>query len=143
LVHTERQACAEWLEGLDAEQLSKPSLCDGWTVSDVAAHLVGSGEMTFGGFYAQFLEADLRFDEMVGRHVQGMQGTSAAELADRLRHAASTTNHPPGPVAAMLGEAIVHGEDMRRPLGVRLLSVAGLGGATESRDARLPLGSPA
>jgi hypothetical protein len=30
----------------------------------------------------------------------------------------STTNHPPAPVIAMLGEIVVHGEDTRRPLGI-------------------------
>jgi len=29
----------------------------------------------------------------------------------------STTNHPPAPVMAMLGEILVHGEDIRRPPG--------------------------
>ena len=31
----------------------------------------------------------------------------------------TTTNHPPAPVIAMLGEIVVHGEDIRRPLGLQ------------------------
>jgi uncharacterized protein (TIGR03083 family) len=118
LIHTERQACAELVGGLDASQLSSPSLCRGWTVGDVAAHMIATGEMTVGGFYGKFLKAGFRFDTMVDRDVSATRGTAAPELAERLGKTASTTNHPPGPVAAMLGEAIVHGEDMRRPLGV-------------------------
>jgi uncharacterized protein (TIGR03083 family) len=28
------------------------------------------------------------------------------------------TRHPPGPLMAMMGEQVVHGEDIRRPLGI-------------------------
>ncbi|HWE69084.1 MAG TPA: hypothetical protein VG205_01910, partial [Acidimicrobiales bacterium] len=41
------------------------------------------------------------------------------DLAQRLQSRTTTTNHPPAPVMAMLGEIIVHGEDIRRPLGLR------------------------
>ena len=88
-------------------------------MGDVAAHMIASGEMTVGGFYFKFLKAGFRFSTMVDRDVQAIHGRSAAELAERLGRTASTTNHPPGPVAAMLGEAVVHGEDIRRPLGER------------------------
>jgi uncharacterized protein (TIGR03083 family) len=39
-------------------------------------------------------------------------------LADEMRATTTMTNHPPGPTTAMLGEMIVHGDDVRRPLGV-------------------------
>ena len=47
------------------------------------------------------------------------------ELVRRLRARTSTTNHPPAPVMAMLGEIIVHGEDIRRPLGLEHRSPEG------------------
>jgi uncharacterized protein (TIGR03083 family) len=40
------------------------------------------------------------------------------ELVARLRARTTTYNHPPAPVSAMLGEVVVHGEDLRRPLGL-------------------------
>ncbi|HEX3948045.1 MAG TPA: hypothetical protein VHW47_10080, partial [Acidimicrobiales bacterium] len=40
------------------------------------------------------------------------------ELVSRLTARTSTTNHPPAPAVAMLGEIVVHGEDIRRPLGL-------------------------
>lgn len=118
LIHAEREACAELVLGLDPEQLSTPSMCRGWTVGDVAAHMIASGEMTVGRFYGKFLKAGFRFDAMVDRDVSAMRGAGSPVLAERMRRTVSTTNHPPGPVAAMLGEAVVHGEDMRRPLGM-------------------------
>lgn len=118
LIHAERQACAELVQGLDQGQLSTPSMCRGWTVGDVAAHMIATGEKTALGFYAGFLKSGFRFDVMVGRDVSALRGATGPELAERLRRTASTTNHPPGPVAAMVGEAVVHGEDIRRPLGM-------------------------
>jgi uncharacterized protein (TIGR03083 family) len=38
-------------------------------------------------------------------------------LAEFRRHLKDTT-HPPGPVEAMLGEAVIHSADIRRPLGM-------------------------
>jgi hypothetical protein len=39
--------------------------------------------------------------------------------SERARKArTTTTNHPPAPVMAMLGEIVVHGEDLGRPLGI-------------------------
>jgi hypothetical protein len=35
-----------------------------------------------------------------------------------LIHAERRTTSPPGPTEAMLGEAIIHGEDIRGPLGI-------------------------
>ena len=40
------------------------------------------------------------------------------ELTRRLRARLTTTNHPPAPVMAMLGEIVVHSQDIGRPLGM-------------------------
>src|SRR5947208_3217407 len=39
MIVDERRRAAELLAGLSAAQLSAPSLCEGWTVHEVAAHL--------------------------------------------------------------------------------------------------------
>ncbi len=44
-------------------------------------------------------------------------GTPADGLAE-FRIQVNATSHPPGPIDAMLGEAIVHSEEIRRPLGI-------------------------
>ena len=46
LVHAERAALAADLEGLTDEQWRTASLCDGWSVHDVAAHLVANALAT-------------------------------------------------------------------------------------------------
>jgi uncharacterized protein (TIGR03083 family) len=40
------------------------------------------------------------------------------EIVSRLRARTTTTNRPPAPVTAMLGEVVVHGADVRRSLGL-------------------------
>jgi uncharacterized protein (TIGR03083 family) len=46
-------------------------------------------------------------------------GATAAETLERFRRVGTSTTKPPLPTMAMLGESIVHGEDIRRPLGIR------------------------
>jgi uncharacterized protein (TIGR03083 family) len=39
LIRSERHALVDYLETLTPAEWSTPSLCQGWTVQDVAAHL--------------------------------------------------------------------------------------------------------
>jgi uncharacterized protein (TIGR03083 family) len=46
-------------------------------------------------------------------------GATGADTLARFRSVVTSTIKPPVPAVAVLGEAIVHGEDIRRPLGIR------------------------
>ena len=46
-------------------------------------------------------------------------GASPGDTLDRFRRVVRSTTKPLLPTLAMLGEMIVHGEDIRRPLGIR------------------------
>ncbi len=120
LVHAERHALIADLSGLSAEQWRTPSLCAGWTVHDVAAHLVGNaGSISIPGLVVAMVRARFDFDRM-------NQADAAAELGDgpaytlrRLREVADNTDAPPFvPLVVRLVEEVVHGEDVRRPLGI-------------------------
>ena len=50
-VAAERRAIAALIESLDAAQLATPSLCAGWDVKTVAAHLVSDFEDGFWVFW--------------------------------------------------------------------------------------------
>ena len=39
-IHDERRSLAATLAGLDVDQWEQPSLCEGWTVKEVAAHVI-------------------------------------------------------------------------------------------------------
>jgi uncharacterized protein (TIGR03083 family) len=118
MIKQEREACADVIEKLTPEQLSTPSWCEGWSVRDVAGHMIATGNTTFGSFYGNLFKSRFRFNAMAQRLVSENREGDSSTLASRLRAKAGGRNHPPGPTVAMLGEAVVHGEDIRRPLGL-------------------------
>ncbi len=118
-IHAERQSLADDLAGLTDAQWGTPSLCSEWTVHQVLAHLLSAAKMTPAKFFANFAAAGFNFDRFAGNQV-AREGTGgpAATLAE-FRSVRDRTSAPPGPKDTWLGEAFVHGEDIRRPLGIR------------------------
>jgi len=84
----------------------------------VAGHLIASAEQTPSNFLIEFAQAGFSFDTFADRGAKRLAATGPTELVRRLQARTTTTNHPPGPVSAMLGEVLVHGADIRRPLGL-------------------------
>ncbi|MFE5238931.1 MULTISPECIES: maleylpyruvate isomerase family mycothiol-dependent enzyme [unclassified Streptomyces] len=118
MVHAERAALIGDLERLDAERWDEPSLCAGWTVHDVVAHLVDTARTTRPGFLIGLARARFDFDRQNARGVERERGASPGETLERLRRVVSRTSTPPAPLDSRLVEEIVHGEDIRRPLGL-------------------------
>ncbi|TDC97651.1 maleylpyruvate isomerase family mycothiol-dependent enzyme [Actinomadura sp. 7K507] len=118
MVHAERAALIDDLVHLDDEQWGKPSLCEGWTVHDVAAHLVDTARTTRVGFVAGLVRARFDFDRQNARGVERERGASPRETLERLRQVASRRSTPPAPLDSRLVEEVVHGEDIRRPVGL-------------------------
>lgn len=119
LVHRERRALIDDLDGLMPEQWELPSLCGGWTVHDVAAHLVDNARTTRLGIVVAMVRARFDFDRQNDNGVAREKGATPAETLDRLRAVARRRTTPPAPLDSRLVEEIVHGEDIRRPLGLR------------------------
>jgi uncharacterized protein (TIGR03083 family) len=117
-IHSERAQLADAWSGLDPDQWATPSWCAGWSVQDTAGHVVAAAEQTPLQFYKEMISAGLRFNVFADRGAKRLATIGPDELVRRLRARTTTTNHPPAPVMAMLGEIIVHGEDIRRPLGL-------------------------
>jgi uncharacterized protein (TIGR03083 family) len=118
LIHAHRAGLADTIEGLTPEQWQTPSLCAGWNVGAMAAHLLASAEQTPGHFMGGMLTSGFRFGALMERDIRARADLTPQEIAGRLRQRTTTTNKPPAPTAAMLGEVVVHGEDLRRPLGL-------------------------
>lgn len=119
LIRAERAALAADLESLDDAGWATASLCSGWSVRDVLAHMTATAKMTPPKFFAKLAASGFRFDAMVAKDIKSEEsGTPAQGLAE-FSGLVDATNHPPGPVEAMLGEAIIHSEDIRRPLGIK------------------------
>jgi uncharacterized protein (TIGR03083 family) len=121
IVHAERAALIHDLESLDDEQWEQPSLCEEWTVHDVVAHLVDSARTTRVGFVVGLARARFDFHRQNAHGVAREHGASPLETLARLRRVAARTSTPPAPLDSRIVEAVVHGEDIRRPLGLTRL----------------------
>jgi uncharacterized protein (TIGR03083 family) len=117
-VADERRQLATLLDGLDAAQLATPSLCAGWDVKTVAAHVVST--VTDGT--PAFLRLALRrrsmaraIDELARRRAQ----LPASEVAASLHQCADRRISPPlfGPLDP-LADVLVHSGDIRIALGL-------------------------
>ncbi|MCX5410913.1 maleylpyruvate isomerase family mycothiol-dependent enzyme [Streptomyces sp. NBC_00059] len=122
LVHAERGALASDLADLTDEQWRTTSLCTGLTVREVLAHLTAGARLTPVRWMAGVIRCRFDFDKQVAVRLAEQMGASPAETLERFRQSVTSTTKPPLPVLAMLGETIVHGEDIRRPLGIRRAS---------------------
>jgi uncharacterized protein (TIGR03083 family) len=117
-IHAERENLVETLKSLTAEQWSAPTWCGAWNVKEVVGHVLGAAEQTTFNFYKELAGAGFSFNVFAERGAKKLAALEPSELIERLEARTTTTNHPPAPVIAMLGEIIVHGDDIRRPLGM-------------------------
>ncbi|UBU13083.1 maleylpyruvate isomerase family mycothiol-dependent enzyme [Nonomuraea gerenzanensis] len=119
LIHAERAALAADLAGLAEERWAAPSLCAGLTVREVLAHLTAGASLTPLRWLAGVIRCRFDFDKQVAMRLAEHLGADGAETLRRFEHVVTSTTSPPLPALAMLGETVVHGEDIRRPLGLR------------------------
>ncbi|MCK0174941.1 MULTISPECIES: maleylpyruvate isomerase family mycothiol-dependent enzyme [Mycobacteriaceae] len=117
-VADERRSIADLIDGLDPAGLATASLCAGWDVKTVAAHLISDFADGFSGFLLSGIRhggIDRGIDALARRRAQA----PAAEIADTLRRRAEHRLSPPvaGPLSG-LADVLIHGADMRIPLGV-------------------------
>ena len=119
LVHAERAALAADLANLTDQQWATPSLCTGLTVREVLAHLTAAASLNPVRWFAGVVRCRFDFDKQVAMRLAEHLGASPTDTLARFRRVVTSTTKPPLPVMAMLGEAIVHAEDIRQPLGIR------------------------
>jgi uncharacterized protein (TIGR03083 family) len=116
-VDDQRIELAGLLEGLTAEQWTAQSLCDGWQVRDVAAHLTHS-HMHPVRAIVEAARSGFRFDSMIQR-LGREDPRSQAEIAIALRGMAGSRKRVPGTsVQQPLIELLIHGQDITVPLGI-------------------------
>jgi uncharacterized protein (TIGR03083 family) len=118
-VKAERLSFADLLESLEDHEWDVPSLCAGWTVRDVAAHLTLSTRTTFPGTIKGIIRARGNWDRMTADAArQRATRFTPAELIAQLRETAGSAKHAPlaSPLDPLV-DALVHGQDIARPLG--------------------------
>ena len=118
-VDSQRVDLAALIDGLTADQWTSPSLCEGWRVCDVAAHLTHS-HMPPGRVVVEALKSGFRFDPMI-RRLATEDGRPQSEIAAALRGMVGARKKVPGTsVQQPLIELLVHGQDIAVPLGIDL-----------------------
>ena len=118
-VHAERRALAGDLRALADEQWATASLCPGWSVRDVLAHMTSTASLTPPAFFARLAARGFSFGKLQEDGIAAHCGATPADTLAGFEAVLTSVKHPPGPTQSWLGETIVHGEDIRRPLGIK------------------------
>ena len=117
-VAEQRRQIAGLLDGLDDAQLATPSLCLGWDVKTVAAHVVSTVEDGTAGFLRLAVRRG-SLARAIDELARGRAQLPTAEIVASLRRCADHPVSPPlfGPLGP-LADSLVHSGDIRIPLGL-------------------------
>ncbi|MFB1297571.1 maleylpyruvate isomerase family mycothiol-dependent enzyme [Mycobacterium sp. pW049] len=119
-IQQQRLEVADLIDAIDdrgAAVWETPSLCAGWTVRNVAAHLTHSS-LSMPRMTLEAARSGFRFNALVNR-LATTDPRSPAELAAGLRESAGSRRHPPGTTEMEpLIDVLVHGQDICVPLGI-------------------------
>ncbi|MDP9116058.1 MAG: maleylpyruvate isomerase family mycothiol-dependent enzyme [Actinomycetota bacterium] len=115
----ERLVLADLLDTLTPAQLQTPSFCGDWTVQQVAGHLLMPLVTPLRAFALEALKARGNFDTANDRASRRFAQRSISEISAGLRANARNRFHAPTfGLEAPLAEMLLHGQDIRRPLGL-------------------------
>jgi uncharacterized protein (TIGR03083 family) len=119
VIATERRAFADTLESLTAEQWATPSLCDGWVVKDVAAHLLVGPTTSMPEFLVAMATSRFDFDRANRKLTATRAEHSTEELVALIReHADSRFTPPRQDWRAPLMDLFIHRLDCLVPLDI-------------------------
>jgi uncharacterized protein (TIGR03083 family) len=120
LIAVGRRELAAVLGGLSATEWQAPSLCAGWTVAHVAAHLTMPFRFSEQEFALGMQQAGGRFNEfsdaVASRDSHLPQADLVAALRDNAEH---PWNPPGGGLAGALSHDTIHGLDITWPLSIK------------------------
>lgn len=118
-IDSERAATADLLAGLKPVDWTCPSLCAGWTVREVAAHLSLAHRTGIGDAIREFVKARGSFNRMVDRTARAEARRPTEELVVELRGAVGVHKLAPGQsLKNAMMDVMVHTQDMALPLGI-------------------------
>src|SRR5687767_7814632 len=116
-IDAERSDLADLLEDLPPAERAAPSLCPGWRVRAVAAHLTLS-HMPPATAVLEALRARGNYDRMVHDSAVRQAALPCDEFPRRLRSMVGSRRKVPfvAPLVPLL-DVLVHGQDIARPIG--------------------------
>lgn len=116
-IEAQRLSVAGLLEELSEEEWRQPSLCEGWTVRDVAAHLT----LQQGALFATMISFRGSFDRTIQHAARRRAGWPTERIVAEIRDTAGFRRHNFGVTyLETLIDILVHGQDIALPLGRRL-----------------------
>ncbi len=119
LVAAEFAALAVALEPLPAADWTRPSLCEGWSIGDVVAHLTMAARYPVDRFQAELAADDFDFQRMSDRLAARDGLLDPADLLGDLRsETMAGFEQPGGGYAGSLSHVVIHGLDVTLPLGL-------------------------
>jgi uncharacterized protein (TIGR03083 family) len=118
-IAAERRCLADQLDDLTADQWATQSLCEAWTVRGVVAHLVMAHKVSVPRFTLAIVRAQGSFARANVALTAREAEHPTTELVSDLRGFAASHVKPPGfGSEAPLTDMLVHGQDIRIPLGL-------------------------
>jgi uncharacterized protein (TIGR03083 family) len=116
-VEAEYLALAALLEQLDDERWETPSLCTGWRIREVVAHMIMPARYSEEEFNAELRACSFDFGVLSDKIAARDAALPASELVAGLRSPVLHGWRPRGSVYDALNHAVIHGLDITVPLG--------------------------
>lgn len=118
-IATQRRQIADTLEQFTPDQWSTPSLCQGWTIQEVADHLTAGWNIGVSRFALRMIRAGGRFARANQRFGHRLGARPPEEIIADLRANANHRFTPPGSgPEAPLTDCIIHAQDMLVPIDI-------------------------
>ena len=119
MARDEREGFASFLDGLTSQQWNSPTLCELWTVREVAIHTVSYDELTTAGLVGRFLKGRLNTDRINAIGVADYSDRSPQQITVLIRSYAQ----PHGLTGGFGGknaltDGMIHQQDIRRSIGL-------------------------
>ncbi|WP_372671328.1 maleylpyruvate isomerase family mycothiol-dependent enzyme [Amycolatopsis kentuckyensis] len=120
LIAAERREMAALLGDLSTAEWASPTLCSGWRVAEVVAHVTMPFRFSTGRFVREMVKSGGRFNRMADRLAREEAAKlSRDELIASLRDNAGHPWQPPGGgPAGALSHDVIHGLDITTALGL-------------------------
>ncbi|ANZ36914.1 hypothetical protein BBK82_13340 [Lentzea guizhouensis] len=118
-LEAERLGVAGLLEDLTDAEWRQETLCTGWTVQEMAAHLTTSTRTGWGDVLSGIVKARFDWERMEDRRAREIAARfTRSELIAQIRETAASPKRAPmaAPIDPLV-DFLVHGQDIARPLG--------------------------
>ena len=118
VVHRERSALADLLETLSPAEWDHPTLCPGWAVRDVAAHVIASPQFGLADLVPALWRGRGDYNRAMYLDARARGRRPVESILADYRRLDGSRRHPPGTtVREPLLDVLVHTQDIALPLG--------------------------